>query len=708
MSRLVQEEALIRERRLRLAAERKLDIKQKELTEANRKLSAHALSLSSKIVDQRKVMSALECEKLKAAGDLEKAKDQVVIMERQLWDALETIRDGFALFDADFRLITANRPYLRGLSSANIEPGAHFAEILEHCIEEGIIDLEGRSEDEWFAAMIGRWHADTIEPVTIRLWDGSFVRMVDRRRTDGGIVSMALNITDTMRREVDLREARDNALAADRAKSAFLAKMSHELRTPMNGVVGMADLLLEAGLEKENALYVSTIKNSSMALLDIINDVLDFSKLDAEKITLKSEPFDLEHVLQEVALILEHAVQQKNLQFNVDYDQFLPTSFIGDTGRLRQVLTNLVGNAVKFTQEGHILLRVVGLETDTQDEFQITITVEDTGIGIAEDKLEDIFGEFNQVEDDTNRHYEGTGLGLAITRGLIDQMGGEIWVDSTKGEGSCFGFRVSLPAYGAATHRPAQLPHGIDDALIVAAPQKLDADLLARQLKLLGINVKTASFDALTLSDAPRSELIFLVLDGDDDGAVKLARRLSTTCQVVLVGTSKHAKLVGTDFPFLRKPILRHALFDVISQLDEPKPAAPAPRAEPLRVLAAEDNMTNQLVLKKMLKRAELDLRFVTNGHEAVEAFATFRPDIIFMDISMPGMDGMDATRQIRALEAKTGAAHTPIIAMTAHAMKGDEERIKQSGIDHYMTKPIKKEVLIGHLQSINPLRVAS
>ncbi len=708
MSRMAPEDALILERRKRLAAERKLELKEQELTEANRQLKSHALSLSTKIVDQRKVMTALEYEKLQATGDLEKAKDQVARIERQLWDALETIRDGFALFDRELCLITANRPFLGALNREAIRPGMHFTEILDYCLDEGVIDLDNQAEDQWFADMCARWQERKIAPITIRLWDGSFVRMVDRRRADGGIVSMAMNITETIQREVQLREARDSAMAADRAKSAFLAKMSHELRTPMNGVVGMADLLLEAELEKENALYVSTIKNSGMALLDIINDVLDFSKLDAEKITLKPEPFDLEHVLQEVALILEHVVEQKNLQFNVDYDQFLPTGFVGDKGRLRQVLTNLVGNAVKFTQEGHILLRVVGLETDVPGHFQITVTVEDTGIGISEDKLEDIFGEFNQVEDEANRHYEGTGLGLAITRGLIDQMGGEIWVDSTKGQGSCFGFSISLPAQDPAHREPEPLPLGIDDALIVAAPEKLDADLLARQLKLLGINVKTTSFDELKLGDAPRSELIFLVLDGDDAAATDLAHKLSDMCRVVLVGTSKHAKQVGADFPFLRRPILRQALFDVISQLGTPAPEVVGAADAPLRVLAAEDNKTNQLVFRKMLKQTSLDLKLVSNGREAVEAFAEFRPDIIFMDISMPGMDGMEATRKIRAMEAEFGAAQTPIVAMTAHAMEGDESRIRQSGIDHYMTKPIKKEILLQHLRSAAPLRVAS
>jgi signal transduction histidine kinase len=279
---------IVRERRARLAAERKLEVKQEELVAANRKLSNHALSLSGKIVDQRKVVDDLVGQNSKVSDDLERANTKVVMVEQMLWDAIETIKDGFALFDADLKLIMANQPYLNSLNGGAISPGDSYLEILDLCLDEGLVDLKGQPEDEWYQFMLDRWQGNFIEPVTLQLWDKSYVKMTDRRTADGGIVSMALNITDMVLYEEELLKARDRAMAADRAKSAFLAKMSHELRTPMNGIVGMAELLGEKEQDDESALYCATIRSSGEALLEIINDVLDFSKIEAERVVLKA------------------------------------------------------------------------------------------------------------------------------------------------------------------------------------------------------------------------------------------------------------------------------------------------------------------------------------------------------------------------------------------------------------------------------------
>ena len=356
---------LMQERRARLSAERLLEQKQIELTAANRKLSAHALSLSGQIVDQRRVVAELEGENTRVEKDLAAANHKVVAVERLLWDAIDTIHDGFALFDKNLNLIAANPPYLAALEGAgDVGPGTAYSDIIDLCIDEGIVDLQGQDADDWHDLMLSRWTKSTIEPLTLRFWNGMYVKMMDRRTSDGGVVSMVLNITESILKEGELRDARDKAQAADRAKSAFLAKMSHELRTPMNGVVGMADLLLENELDEESNLYAQTIRRSGEALLEIINDILDFSKIEAEKIQLKPQPFDLERLAHDVGLIVEPTVQQKNLEFQIDYDQYLPTDFIGDAGRLRQILTNLVGNAVKFTDAGHVLVRIVGIVDD--------------------------------------------------------------------------------------------------------------------------------------------------------------------------------------------------------------------------------------------------------------------------------------------------------------------------------------------------------
>jgi len=694
---------LIQERRARLSAERQLEQKQAELTAANRKLSAHALDLSGQIVDQRRVVQELEGQNTRVVQDLVAANHKVVAVERLLWDAIDTIHDGFALFDAKLNLIAANPPYLAALEGAgDIGPGASFGTILDLCIDEGIIDLQNQDADGWRDMMLGRWGVNNIEPITLRFWNGIYVKMMDRRTSDGGVVSMVLNITDNILREGELREARDKAQAADRAKSAFLAKMSHELRTPMNGVVGMADLLLENGLDEESTLYAETIRNSGEALLEIINDVLDFSKIEAEKIQLKSQPFDLERLVQDVSLIVDPSVQQKGLNLQIDYDQFLPSEFIGDPGRIRQVLTNLVGNAVKFTDAGHVMVRVVGIVDDKTQNCQLHFTVEDSGLGIDAEMVDHIFGEFNQIEDEANRKFEGTGLGLSITSKLVEQMGGEVWVSSVKGEGACFGFQITLPLVSAAEIPPNMIPSEMKSAVVIE-PNAMDLDIFTRQMELLGVSVIALR----NISDAAAGTPPDIIFIGhhrefcDGPSSIEAARVAFPDTPIVAMVAPADPAAVPSGVATLRKPFHRKDLFDCLSNAA----SAPTPvkATRQLRILAAEDNKTNQLVFRKMLKTVSAELTMVTNGVEAVEAFKHEKYDLVFMDISMPEMDGMEASRIIRQMEADRATGPVPIIAMTAHAMEGDEERIREAGLSHYLTKPLKKDKIHALIEELSP-----
>lgn len=706
---------LMAERRARLAAERLLEQKQSELVAANRKLSAHALSLSGQIVDQRKVVEELAGENSRVTQDLQAANHKVVAVERLLWDAVDTIKDGFALFDVRLNLVAANPPYLAVFEgAAGVGPGISFKTILDLSVDEGIVDLQGYDPDDWQQMMLDRWVGDEIEPVTIRFWNGVYVKMMDRRTSDGGIVSMVMNITDTIQREDELRDARDKARAADRAKSAFLAKMSHELRTPMNGVVGMADLLLESGLDEENELYAQTIRKSGEALLEIINDVLDFSKIEAEKIELKPQPFDLERLVQDVGLIVEPTVQRKGLDFQIDYDQFLPAEFIGDAGRIRQILINLVGNAVKFTEDGYVLIRVLGIPGD-QNDCQLHITVEDSGIGIETKMIEHIFGEFNQIEDESNRKYEGTGLGLAITRKLIEQMGGEVWISSQKGEGACFGFSMTLPIVSDAERPPNTLPAGLETALVIE-PNAMDLDILTRQMRLLGLDVEVMPHVKAVLQKKKNSkpDVILVGHHGEfSDGSTALSElgaAFPDTPLIAMLGPSD-AVNVPKGVAKLKKPFHRQDLFQCLAA-SAPEPPAdvddPAEsEARPIRILAAEDNKTNQLVFRKMLKQVNMELTMVDNGLKAVEAFKSGAFDLVFTDISMPEMDGMEASRAIRALEDERGTAPLPLIAMTAHAMEGDEVRIREAGLSHYLTKPLKKDQIHALIRELAPPETA-
>ncbi len=581
------------ERRARLAAERMLELKQAELFAANRKLGLHAQQLSEEIVETRAEVETIRGENQRVKSDLTAANQKIAITERRLWHSIETINDGFAFFNADNEMIMANRSYIHVFDGLEmIEPGVNYVTILQLLTDEGIVNTGDMAPAAWRQMMTERVQSPAPEPVVIQLWDGSYIKMIDQRGPEGDLVSLGLNITATVIYEKQLKEARAVAESANRAKSAFLANMSHEIRTPMNGVVGMADVLADTGLNEEQKLYVDTIRNSGEALLVIINDVLDYSKIEAKKLDLKPESFDLERALEEVLMLLQPSARDKGLDLMLDFDQFLPAQMIGDPGRLRQVMTNLVGNAIKFTTKGQVIVRATGVPDPVLGTIALHISVEDTGIGIPEGQISHIFGEFNQVENERNREFDGTGLGLAISQRLIELMGGNIWVTSSEGVGSCFGFVVEMD-----------------------------------------------------LTEIPQAE-----------------------------------PLAPETAP------------------DPPPSSPPEPRR--LRVLAAEDNKTNQLVFRKLLKTLDIDLTFANNGEEAVALYRKIDPDLIFMDISMPRMDGKEATRAIRALEQETGR-HVPVVAMTAHAMAGDDKSILAAGLDHYLTKPLRKPDLFARIEAV-------
>ncbi len=719
-------ERLAKERRARLAAERLLEQKRTELYAANHQLSQHARTLVDQVVAQRSGLERAETEAAALRGqanrvlsELERASASAVIAERRLRAALETFGDGFALFDSDLRLIVANQSYagaFRGM--VELGPGLHYDQLLRQAAASGLVDFDGLDAHDWHHRMVERIMRDRIEPEVIRLLPDRSIRLIDRRSQDGDLVSLAIDITDGLRREAELEVARDRAEAANRAKSAFLANMTHELRTPMNGVVGMAELLGESPLDDDQRLYVDTIRSSGEALLAIINDVLDFSKAEADRLKLFPQTFDLERCIHEVLLLVQAAAKDKGLLLVVDYDLFLPTRIVADPGRVRQVLTNLIGNAVKFTEAGHVIVRVAGFPLDG-GLHDLRITVEDTGIGIPAGQLGHIFGEFNQVEDQANRKFEGTGLGLAITKRLVALMGGTVWVDSTPGQGSAFG--ISLPVE-AGEGEPGVPERAITlKSVLIVADAVIDRVIMERQLTALGLTV--AVFRSLAEAEAAGAALPAFDLMLQDDGAADFAgagtvgrlRGKGLTAPVVLLsargdGGIAEAGLADAGLAaILAKPVMRSALYRVLQDLSE-QPAATEPARlaysapeRRMRVLAAEDNRTNQLVLRKMVQALDIDLHLAANGREAVEMWRALSPDLIFMDISMPEMDGRDAARAIRAAEAPQGG-HVPIVALTAHAMEGDAEGILASGIDACLTKPLRKADIVATIADFCPV----
>ena len=709
---------LTQERRARLAAERLLEQKQAELFAANQKLGAHAKMLSAQIVETRAEVKNVRDENQRVKSDLSVANKKIEIAERRLWLSIQSINDGFAFFNSDSQMIMANKAYLWAFDGLEeVTTGVTYITLLQLLTDEGIVDLAGEAPAEWRARMLARWQSIDPAPETIRLWNGEYVKLIDQRGHGGDVVSLALNISETVRYQRDLREARDSAESAARAKSAFLANMSHEIRTPMNGVVGMAELLMDTSLDEEQELFAKTIKNSGEALLVIINDVLDFSKLDAEKMVLQHQPFDLDTAIHEVVLLMQPALQGKEVQIVVDYDLFMPTQFVGDVGRLRQVLTNLIGNAVKFTSAGHVLVWVVGVFDAAARKTLVHVTVQDTGIGIPEDKLAHVFGEFNQVEDERNRAYEGTGLGLAISQKLVKMMGGEIWVDSEVGVGSSFGFKVELATEAQAETSTLKPIHG---KALLLEPSDILAELAQKQMTKLGLAVERCA----TVPDALaclKPETSLVMADSDFVGHDLLASLEAAEFggRVLLLGpqaSGLQAEGAGRlDVQHLQKPLSRRALLDKLLQEKEPEEAAAAETSDvevmtssqrKMRVLAAEDNKTNQLVFRKMVKALDIDLKFAGNGVEAVALYQSFEPDLVFMDISMPEMDGKEATRRIRALEAESGR-HTPIFALTAHAMAGDKEEIMAAGMDAFLNKPLRKAEIYGAIGDHQPTDAA-
>ncbi|MBK1839522.1 response regulator [Azospirillum sp. YIM B02556] len=675
-------------------------------------------------------------------------EEELRLAKQTLDDAIEAVPEGLAYFDAGDRLILCNERYREAhpLTSPLLTPGRSFEDILRAAIANG--EFAGNpdrvSDEAWIQAELTQ-HRNPGPPFERQLPDGRWIVVAENRTASGALVCTRTDITERKRFEAELqRQAADmcalaegldaareeadalraRAEAATQAKSEFLAAMSHEIRTPMNGIMGMTELLFDTALTEEQRQFAQAIRSSSNALLTIINDILDISKLEAGRVTIETLPFDPADLVEGVVELLIPRAHEKGIEIGFYIDPPLRRTLLGDPTRIRQILVNLVGNAVKFTEHGSVAVELEVLDA-TDAHLVLRITVTDTGIGIPAEALPTLFNKFQQVDGSITRKFGGTGLGLAICRQLSELMGGGISVDSSPGAGSRF--LVDLPlALPDEVLPPAERPLAGRRALVVD-DLGVNRRVLASMLDNLGARPTAVengadAFEALKRAAAGGRPFDVVLADQTMPGmagdallaAVAGDPALAKTQRVLIVMPGPAARTDGGPAPgsnpgvihaTLNRPLRQSSLARCLSGLFAI--AVPAPPTAPAagrqeeglrrgRILLAEDNRTNQLFASTLLRKLGYAVDVAEDGEQAVVAACRGGFDLVLMDVQMPGMDGLEAAQAIRA--RGDALAVLPIIALTADAMPGTRELCLRAGMSDYLTKPISRAGLLSAL----------
>ncbi len=630
--------------------------------------------------------------------------------------AIESIDEAFVLFDPDDRLVMCNDKYKQVYAEVAdlMQPGVSFADLLRAGVERGeFVAAAGRGE-AWVAERVAA-HQAADSTVIQQLANGHTLRIIERRLPDGHIVGFRIDITEHVR-------ATEAAQQASLAKSRFLANMSHEIRTPMNAILGMLALLRRTELTVRQADYAAKTEGAARSLLGLLNDILDFSKAEAGKMELDPQPFRIDVLLRDLSVILSANAGGKPVEVLYDVDPTLPRALLGDAMRLQQVLINLGGNAIKFTERGEVVL-AVRVAARGDGDVTLEISVRDTGIGIAPENQRRIFEGFTQAEASTTRRFGGTGLGVAICQRLVRLMGGELALESRPGHGSRFHFRITLPVVAQAAAPRLALAKQLRALIVDDNPSA--RELLQVMAQSLGWQAELAASGEQALerlqADAARYDAVFVDwqmpgLDGWQTCELIRAQALAGQAPLVVMVTAHGRELLAQRSEseqrlldgFLVKPITASMLYDAVMDArsggviapSRAAPASVAPRLAGLRLLVAEDNANNQQVARELLEDEGALVQIAPDGLAAVQAVARAEPpfDAVLMDVQMPVMDGYVATSHIRRIP---GCAALPIVAMTANAMAADREACLASGMNEHVGKPFDLDQLVGVLRRL-------